>query len=322
MDDQKFREDIAFLLDVIDGGPASHGDREVLDLMREVVARSPVPGRAIEYLAKKGDESDIERLENVREIRVVQTPLAHVNILYRVEHLRERLSANVYRGVTFAPSIANTGPQAIYVREILRKARVQKAALKDEIISRRKVVEEERDVKWMQIMSAYNSGEITLEELHAFREKWEQATTPFDEELDALGREMIPPELLAMVVSFDEDGNPVCSVDLAEYGLSMPVIEPKPHQHDLPSTQYAVTFPHETEASAPTVPHATDTATEPAPDTATETGVVDAERATVIAGEAEQPSPCRAWLHAVIGIGVVAAIIGGVVAWRRKGKAP
>ena len=30
-----------------------------------------------------------------------------------------------------------------------------------------------------------------------------------------------------MVVSFDADGIPVCSVDLAKYGLSMPVFTPK-----------------------------------------------------------------------------------------------
>jgi len=40
----------------------------------------------------------------------------------------------------------------------------------------------------------------------------------------------IPQELLTMVVSFDEDGNPVCNVDLAKYGLSVPVITPKPHK--------------------------------------------------------------------------------------------
>ncbi|MCL1856037.1 MAG: hypothetical protein FWF84_00100, partial [Kiritimatiellaeota bacterium] len=38
----------------------------------------------------------------------------------------------------------------------------------------------------------------------------------------------IPPELLTLVVWFDKKGNPVCNVDLAKYGLTMPVIEPKP----------------------------------------------------------------------------------------------
>ncbi|MCL2104143.1 MAG: hypothetical protein FWH21_03695 [Kiritimatiellaeota bacterium] len=35
----------------------------------------------------------------------------------------------------------------------------------------------------------------------------------------------IPAELLTMVVSFDAGGNPVCSVDLAKYGLTMPVLD-------------------------------------------------------------------------------------------------
>ena len=35
----------------------------------------------------------------------------------------------------------------------------------------------------------------------------------------------IPDELLTMVVWFDEDGNPVCNVDLSKYGLTMPEID-------------------------------------------------------------------------------------------------
>jgi len=35
----------------------------------------------------------------------------------------------------------------------------------------------------------------------------------------------IPAELLTLVVWFDEDGNPVCNVDLAKYGLTMPEID-------------------------------------------------------------------------------------------------
>ena len=53
----------------------------------------------------------------------------------------------------------------------------------------------------------------------------------------------IPVELLTMAVSFDADGNPVCSVDLAKYGLSMPVIEPKPDKYY--RGEYTVTFPHD-----------------------------------------------------------------------------
>ncbi|MCL2103747.1 MAG: hypothetical protein FWH21_01615 [Kiritimatiellaeota bacterium] len=38
-------------------------------------------------------------------------------------------------------------------------------------------------------------------------------------------RSKIPAELLTMVVSFDAGGNPVCNVDLAKYGLTMPALD-------------------------------------------------------------------------------------------------
>jgi len=111
MDSQKYREDISFLVGVIDGGIASYGEREVLDLMREVVARSPVPERAIEYLVKKGDESDIERLENVREICGVWTP-SHEYNPYTVELLRERLEATSITGaLSLSPRSPTRGPR-------------------------------------------------------------------------------------------------------------------------------------------------------------------------------------------------------------------
>ena len=66
----------------------------------------------------------------------------------------------------------------------------------------------------------------------------------------------IPEELVKMVITFDEDGNPVSNVDLAKYGLSMPVITPKPDKHYRGT--YTVTFPHETEATVPTPPQATE----------------------------------------------------------------
>ena len=67
----------------------------------------------------------------------------------------------------------------------------------------------------------------------------------------------IPEELMTMVVSFDKKGNPVCNVDLAKYGLSMPVIEPKPAKH-LPwwDDSYTISFP---EVAAASLPSADDT---------------------------------------------------------------
>jgi hypothetical protein len=62
--------------------------------------------------------------------------------------------------------------------------------------------------------------------------------------------------LKGMVITFDEDGNPVSSVDLAKYGLSMPVITPKPTADDYREWEdwrgaCSVVFPHETETSVP-----------------------------------------------------------------------
>jgi len=114
------------------------------------------------YLATKGDERDIEvinRLPNTGLGRLLEMRVAGKNVV-----------GDNPSYIQFTPSVANTGPQAVYVREILYRY-------------------------------------------------WEMA-----------GRDSskIPQELLTMVVSFDEDGNPVCSVDLAKHGLSMPVITPKP----------------------------------------------------------------------------------------------
>ena len=35
----------------------------------------------------------------------------------------------------------------------------------------------------------------------------------------------VPPEIMALAVWFDDDGNPVCNVDLAKYGLTMPELD-------------------------------------------------------------------------------------------------
>ena len=59
----------------------------------------------------------------------------------------------------------------------------------------------------------------------------------------------IPEDLAKMVITFDADGNPVSSVDLAKHGLSMPVITPKPTANDRITFDNVrnldVVFPHE-----------------------------------------------------------------------------
>ena len=55
----------------------------------------------------------------------------------------------------------------------------------------------------------------------------------------------VPDELITLVVWFDEDGNPVCNVDLAKYGLTMPEfdernrLKPKVATASLPSADEA-----------------------------------------------------------------------------------
>jgi hypothetical protein len=49
------------------------------------------------------------------------------------------------------------------------------------------------------------------------------------------------------VVSFDKDGSLVSSVDLAKYGLSMPVITPKPDKYY--RGEYKIVFPHEADTA-------------------------------------------------------------------------
>ena len=125
------------------------------------------------YLAFKGDARDLEVVKQFDRDTlgaILERRVAGENIFgYDAEKLKPLKF--IGRPKTFFPSVANTGPQAVYVREILYRY-------------------------------------------------WEE------NDKDA---SKIPQELLTMVVSFDKDGNPVCSVDLAKYGLSTPVIEPKPY---------------------------------------------------------------------------------------------
>jgi len=87
---------------------------------------------------------------------------------------------------TFVPSVTNAGPQAAYVEAIMRQLWIH--------LLKKMTPEAEVYNACGQVITMREQGEI-------------------------------PPELLAMVVWFDEDGNPVCNVDLAKYGLTMPEID-------------------------------------------------------------------------------------------------
>jgi len=147
--------------------------------------------KGLHYLMLKGDARDIPLLNQYTNApwgRILEMRVAGTNVIDIPKMGRFSLP-------WFFPSVTNTGPQALYVGEILYRY-------------------------------------------------WEGV------EFDTA---KIPQELLTMVVSFDKDGNPVSSVDLAKFGLSMPTITPNPKKHinwDRPPdpsmwqyNTYTVTFP-------------------------------------------------------------------------------
>jgi len=204
----------------------------ILEIVRKVVDASPHgDGWAAEYLTRKGDASDIGRLSDritALGIRLEDDEYRRRGSLASDTVLMMRVGGtNVmkfssYRGTAgdevrldLIPSVANTGPQAFYVREILRR-------------------------HWKETLKVPDTFPIRDEGYPYIEKSMEYASK-------------VPDELLTMVVTLDVDGNPVSSVDLSKYGLSMPVITPKPdaaHDPVIPN-YYTITFPHETENPAP-----------------------------------------------------------------------
>jgi len=225
--------------------PLVEGNADVLRVMRKVVdtykGNPPDQGSpATAYLIRKGDASDLERLSDKTSkfqkysararlgTRVNGTNVLSCTILNYSQSTNKSLEDGSYimtdRGryattrinLDFTPSVANTGKQAVYAREILQHYWKREGEIPDNFRSER--------------------GEFYLERAN-----------------QALSK--IPSELLTIVVSFDKDGKPVSNVDLAKYGLSMPVITPKPdeeREHGTPLWyNNTVTFPHLNEPPPP-----------------------------------------------------------------------
>ena len=75
------------------------------------------------------------------------------------------------------------------------------------------------------VPSVTNTGPQAHYVLEILRQYWMKMDPPTDRYWGtAKDMSQIPDELLAIVVWFDEDGNPVCNVDLAKHGLTMPEI--------------------------------------------------------------------------------------------------
>ena len=206
MDNSFLVSQVMYRFLVIDGkNMASHGDKKVLRLAREIALQDTPPAETFQYLALKGDGSDLAALAK-------RSNFTSKGIQGATDVLRVRASGTNIVGspngsnsiyLDFIPSVANTGPQGVYAYHIIWKA-------------------------------------------------YEMA-----------GKDLtkIPEELLTMVVSFDADGNPVCNVDLAKHGLSMPVITPKPNPNDYydvwssheqwKDRTHNVIFPHEAGEAVP-----------------------------------------------------------------------
>jgi len=240
----------------------SPGDPRVLELVREMFTQRPVPYEALRYLALKGNAEDIALVEGMNE------KYARENI-YEAFHdfpdqardvLRRRVAGEnmfriwPYEAYTFAPSVTNTGPQAPYVYEILQKAWEREYARQEELKATIASKHRER-AEEARLIFANHDRETADKEAAALSERVAAMQQPLEEEIAA--SQKIMDELRMIVVSFDADGNPVSDIDLSQYGLSMPVIEPKPQPHmryylDKDRIRsYTVTFPHETENPAP-----------------------------------------------------------------------
>jgi len=202
-DDPYLVPQIMFEFFVTDGeNLASEGKREALEWARKV-EKACAAGTLFEeswaqmaYLQLKGDAGDLALFPHKEAATLLAARVAGTNVIYMDSH----------QTLYVCPSVTNTGPQGVYVYEIIKRA-------------------------W---------------------EGMDKGTSRLTEDVRRYLANL-PPELLTMVVSFDGDGNPVCNVDLAEYGLSMPVIEPRPNVNDvvLYWMKRTVTFPHDSDGRAP-----------------------------------------------------------------------
>lgn len=189
----------------------STGDVDMLRLTREfLTVKSGNPdwqsaAYSLLYLSQKGLSDDLPLLEKystlpskldfakqaaMASLRVLQARASGTNIL---TFLQTRYYCWSTNEPPFLPSVANTGPQAAYVYDLLKQA-----------------------------LAKYGS-----------------ATN-------------IPQELVTMRVSFDANGKPVCSADLAKYGLVMPDF-PSPKSPFPARTEHAAAVPAPTAVPSATV---------------------------------------------------------------------
>jgi len=180
---------------------ASHGNQKALDWARKILKSEDSRLNAYiagEYLMFKGDARDLDIIRGDAEVlaefgvgnkkdfdifagdfkETLAMRVAGTNIINYVS-LPTCMIPDYFNCI---PSVTNTGPQGLYVQEILH-----------------------------QVWKTLEIEECVFEGL--------SVSLPFRD------KSKIPPELITMVMWFDDDGNPVCNVDLAKYGLTMPEID-------------------------------------------------------------------------------------------------
>jgi hypothetical protein len=134
---------------IIDGyNPASEGEREALEWVRKI-SETDVKNRqnweflrshSSAYLTMKGkDEEDVKRLQEWprRGGGILTARIAGTNVLHREYSMHAKSEDDYF--LRFYPSVTNTGPQAVYVHQILLRYMEQSgqgdAGIPDELLT-------------------------------------------------------------------------------------------------------------------------------------------------------------------------------------------
>lgn len=134
---------LSFITKIDGGNMCSTGDKDILEATRKFLTEKiDVPDwRFVEYsllyLSQKGDSRDINLLnkysklpsklpiiknESVDCLRILQTRVSGTNVL---EGLQTRYYTWSTNSPPFLPSVANAGPQAVYVYDLLKQALIK-----------------------------------------------------------------------------------------------------------------------------------------------------------------------------------------------------
>ena len=253
---------------------ASYGNQETLDLARKVAKNGwgLANTRSTQaYLMNKGDARDLDIIEgDYRDTLAMRVAGANI----------------INHGVSFwekqwfgcIPSVTNTGTQGLYVNAILRQY-WENMEVDSFIFDGRPISLEERSKLPAEILAILDSKNVTYD--------GRSYTNTYKD------KRKIPQEIQSLVVWFDEDGNPVCNVDLAKYGLTMPELDMPNRPKGKPKAAATLPPPPEKPVTA--------TRDETPPITITEDEPNEEKNNTNLL-----------WLY----VGILSALCAGVVLWR------